>query len=357
MEDRGLIFIPDISGFTRLVNETEVQHSRLIIQELLEIIIAANKMDLEVSEIEGDAILFYKFGPPPTLNELYAQIKEMFCSFHRSINSYAHRRYCQCRACSAAIDLTLKVITHYGEFTGYTVKNFHKLIGKDIIVAHQLLKNNIEQHEYWLVTKNLLKSETIGPLVKWMNWNTSAKETELGEVPFHYTYLKDLRKEIPEDPMPDPALSRKRKVMTVSAEYDCHIITLFHATGDFKYRSQWQQGVKSTEEMHFLPRIGMRCRCIFENGQSIIFACSYSYSDERIEFCELQEGTGNAIYYTLEKLDLKKTKLTIDYYIEKNPFKELAFHLARRKKLTASYHASLSNLHEVVKRIKLPDVP
>jgi hypothetical protein len=58
MENKGLLFIPDISGFTRFVNETEIGHSRLIIQELLEILINANEVGLEVSEIEGDAILY-----------------------------------------------------------------------------------------------------------------------------------------------------------------------------------------------------------------------------------------------------------------------------------------------------------
>ena len=69
MENKGLLFIPDISGFTRFINETEINHSRLIIQELLEILINANNIGLEVSEVEGDAILFYKFGDLPHLNE------------------------------------------------------------------------------------------------------------------------------------------------------------------------------------------------------------------------------------------------------------------------------------------------
>ena len=156
MENKGLLFIPDISGFSRFVAETEIDHSRLIIQELLEILINANNIGLEISEIEGDAILFYKFGDPPAVNEIYKQVEKMFVEFHRSIIAYEQRRYCQCQACISAINLTLKVITHYGEFTGYNVKNFSKLIGKDIIVAHQLLKNDIEQHEYWLITQNLL---------------------------------------------------------------------------------------------------------------------------------------------------------------------------------------------------------
>jgi hypothetical protein len=133
-----------------------LKHTRLIIQELLETLINANQIGLEVSEIEGDAILFYKFGEPPNLEELYKQVKKMFCEFHWQLIAYDRSRFCQCEACTSAVNLTLKVISHYGEFTGYNVKNFSKLIGKDIIVAHQLLKNDIREHEYWLVTNDLL---------------------------------------------------------------------------------------------------------------------------------------------------------------------------------------------------------
>ena len=73
MENRGLLFIPDISGFTRFVNEVEIDHSRFIIQQLLEELIKANDSGLEISEIEGDAILFYKYGEPEELTSLYKQ--------------------------------------------------------------------------------------------------------------------------------------------------------------------------------------------------------------------------------------------------------------------------------------------
>ena len=42
MENRGLLFIPDISGFSRFVNAVEIEHSRFIIQQLLEVLIRAN---------------------------------------------------------------------------------------------------------------------------------------------------------------------------------------------------------------------------------------------------------------------------------------------------------------------------
>lgn len=355
MENRGLLFIPDISGFTRFVNETEIDHSRRIIQELLEILINANQIGLEVSEVEGDAILFYKFGEPPQLDELYKQVEKMFREFHQNLSAYELRRYCQCKACTSAINLTLKVITHYGEFTGYNVKNFSKLIGKDIIVAHQLLKNDIEQHEYWLVTKSLLNNGSPAELTQWMKWNSSTKQMEHGIIPFHYTQLSQIKNEIIPDTYARPELSRKEKMISVSQEYEAGIIPLFHACGDFNYRHRWLEGVKKVEELdHYLPRVGMRCRCILENGEMVTYASSYFYQDDRIEFSETDEKNKSLTYFTLEKINDNRTKLTLDFYLEKSIFNSIVFKWKRKNKLETLFKKSLENLNEVVKEIKLP---
>jgi hypothetical protein len=353
MENRGLLFIPDISGFTRFVNEAEIEHSRLIIQELLEILINANQIGLEVSEIEGDAILFYKFGTSPDLKELYQQVEKMFCAFHKNIIAYDRFRFCQCKACMSAVNLTLKVITHYGEFTTYNVKNFSKLIGKDVIVAHQLMKNDIEQHEYWLVTKNLLQDQHPGDLAEWMRWNSSVKRTESGEIPFHYTQLSQLKNAIePEYPPLKLELSKKAKVLSHAKEYETDIITLFHGVGDFNYRNRWKEGVKSVEEVsHFLPRIGTKCRCELEDGQVVIYATSYSFHPGRIEFSETEEKSKNSTYFTLKKIDDKKTRLTVDFYIKGNIIQQMIFGLTRKKKMEETFQKSLNNLSEFVREI------
>ena len=83
MENRGLLFIPDISGFSQFVNAVELEHSRFIIQQLLEVLIRANDSGLQISEIEGDAILFYQFGGPVELRALYTQVEKMFRAFHQ----------------------------------------------------------------------------------------------------------------------------------------------------------------------------------------------------------------------------------------------------------------------------------
>jgi hypothetical protein len=355
MQNRGLLFIPDISGFTRFVNEIEIEHSKSIIQELLEILINANEIGLEISEIEGDAILFYKYGDSPDLSEIYKQVQNMFFAFHRQLAGYEVRKYCQCKACVSAINLTLKVITHYGEFTSYTVKNFNKLIGKDIIVAHQLLKNDIPQHEYWLVTNSLLPDGNLSDVAASLQWNDSIKKTESGDILFKYAQLTDLKKAIPPEKPLLLGLTDKVKMISVSREYDVPIIPLFHASGDFNYRSRWREGVTKVEELsHFLPRIGMRCRCTMENGESAIYASSYSFHPERIEFEETDENKMHATHFTLETIGDNKTRLTLDYYIRKNLLEQALFNLTRKNKMEASLQGSLANLHELVKELDVP---
>lgn len=357
METRGLVFIPDISGFTRFVNDTEIEHSRMIIQELLEIMMNANQMDLQVSEIEGDAILFYKFGDPPKLDILYRQVEKMFCDFHKNILSYDDRRYCQCKACRATIDLSLKVVTHYGEFTDYKVRDFHKLIGKDIIVAHQLLKNDIDKHEYWLVTANLIESESPKSFEEWMNWQNSVKQTEAGEVPFHYTMLSQLKNKISPEPILEPDLTQKEKMFSVNREYDADIITLFHASGDFQFRHRWMEGVKGVEEMdHHLPRVGMKCKYVTAHGEMTIHSSSYTYEPGKIVFSETNDKEGSVIFYTLQTISEQKTSLTLDFYTSRNLIPALFFKMARKHKTASSFIKSMVNLEDVVKEIHLPQV-
>lgn len=96
----ALLFVPDISGFTQFVQTTEIAHSRHIIEELLEKLIEADDIGLQVSEVEGDAILFCRFGHPPTAEEFFKQVQKMFVAFHSHLRLYETQRICQCGACS-----------------------------------------------------------------------------------------------------------------------------------------------------------------------------------------------------------------------------------------------------------------
>ena len=354
MENKGLIFIPDISGFTRFINEMEIDHSRHIIQELLEVIINANQIGLEISEIEGDAILFYKYGEAPDLKTIYSQVEKMFCDFHKHLLLYDHRRLCQCKACEGAINLTLKVVTHYGEFTGYNVKNFSKLIGRDIIVAHQLLKNDIDQHEYWLVTPGLSGNNIPGDLAAGLDWNSSSKQTETGVIPFQYAQLSYLKNELPPDPDLQLEIKDKVRVLSLSHEYDTDIITLLHGAADFHTRHRWQVGVKQVDNVTHstIPRLGTSHRCLLEKGYKIMYTSSYTFTPERIEYSETDEKKQVASYFTFEKIRENRIRLTIDLYIKKNPVKLTLFKLLMKKKFENQLRRSLLNLEEMLKDVE-----
>jgi hypothetical protein len=193
MKHNGFIFIPDISGFTQFVNTVELKHSQHIISELLETILDANQMGLKVSEVEGDAILFYKLGESPDMQVIYQQVENMFLSFHKHLERYESCNTCHCNACMSAIHLSLKIITHYGEFAEYRIKEFLKLVGKDVIVAHQLLKNDISVHEYWLITSDLSGGNIPGTFAPSLTWDHGSKQVYDGEISFHFAQLAHLK--------------------------------------------------------------------------------------------------------------------------------------------------------------------
>ena len=355
MENKGLLFIPDISGFTKFVNRVDIEHGRLIIQELLEIIVNANQIGLEISEIEGDAILFYKYGTSPDMDSLYRQVEKMFCDFHKSLLSYDLTKYCQCNACVSAKDLTLKVITHYGEFMDYKVKDFKKLIGKDIIVAHQLLKNDIDQHEYWLVTNDLISNTPRSLPDKEIHWNASTKKTDEGEINYQYARLTELKNKVHPEEILSDNITQYVKLISASREFDTDIITLFRSAGMFEYRHRWQEGVLNVEELsHYLPRVGMKCRYIRENGEEIIYSKDYSFSPERISFTETNEKLDPLIHYLVESVTDQRTRLTIEYFYKKNLLRNTLFNLTDKKKMESSLERSFDKMEQLLKVIEFP---
>ena len=146
----GLLFIPDISGFTELVHSTDVLTGKQITYELLSAVISQNELQLNIAEVEGDAVLFYRYGQTPSLCELVQQYEMMVSAFE------CKRRELQ-KSFLQPLDLSLKVIAHYGPMTEYTIGQFKKLYGEVVVEAHRLLKNSIEKDSYLLLTDSLLE--------------------------------------------------------------------------------------------------------------------------------------------------------------------------------------------------------
>jgi hypothetical protein len=146
--NQGLILIPDISGYSEFVEKTDIEVGKSIVYELLSVIIQANTLGLEVSEVEGDAVLFYKYGKPPSIEKILEQFERMLKAFH-DVLSHLPIQHSQ---------LSLKMIAHYGPITEFQIGRFRKLYGEPLIIAHRLLKNSINSHCYVLLTDDLMNA-------------------------------------------------------------------------------------------------------------------------------------------------------------------------------------------------------
>lgn len=248
-ENSSLIYIPDISGFTNFITKTEIKHSRHIISELLEKIVNANELNLTVSEIEGDAVLFYKLGAAPSLNELYKQSKKMFVDFHSHLKVIERDRVCQCGACSTASELTLKFITHFGELQETKISNFTKIIGRDVILAHRLLKNNIAGNEYLLLTNNYLtdQGEKNNFNSEWGEVCAHSESIEnFGDVGLKYLTLEHLKELVPEFPISRTTQFEMSEPI-ISITINAPILLVHELLIDSELKKEWVPGLKNIE--------------------------------------------------------------------------------------------------------------
>ena len=78
----GNILIPDISGFTSFVTQTDIVSGQIITKRLLTSLLVNDLLDLELSEIEGDAALLYKYGRKLRPNDILKQYELMLENFH-----------------------------------------------------------------------------------------------------------------------------------------------------------------------------------------------------------------------------------------------------------------------------------
>ncbi len=192
-----LICIPDISGFSEFMSETDFELSSKVIPTLLNNIIYSNEIGLKVSEIEGDAVLFYKSGEMPSLKNLIEQSAYFYTEFYKQLDVLREKHKEDKEAMAIPEILGLKIILHYGEEVALTkVGTRIKLFGEDLIVAHRLLKNDIEINEYLLLSKGLADYYRNENLEENFEWGTlkesSTAYNHLGEIGYNYIDLRPL---------------------------------------------------------------------------------------------------------------------------------------------------------------------
>ena len=193
----ALICIPDISGFTRFMSDMDFELTSKVIPSLLNKIIYSNEIELKVSEIEGDAVLFYRPGAPPPISQLVKQCQYFYTEFYKQLDLLREKHSDKNGASKIPKILGLKIILHYGKEVGVvSVGKRIKLIGEDVIVAHKFLKNNIPLEEYILISDNLMAqydTNITDDDFHWGNLKQGKIEIEhMGTMSFNYINLRPL---------------------------------------------------------------------------------------------------------------------------------------------------------------------
>jgi hypothetical protein len=192
----AFLYIPDISGFTKFINDTNLHESKKYIHDLLEVILDSNILNLKVAEIAGDAIVFYSTGTPPNLTKLESQTKKTFLDFQKALKKIEGEN----EFVNELHDLSLKIIVHYGDVATTEIKGVTKLIGSDLILAYRILKNNIKENEYLLMTNQYLSTQPHALSNKSFVWSEIKegviKYDFFGSIYYKYVPLTPLKEHI-----------------------------------------------------------------------------------------------------------------------------------------------------------------
>ncbi len=264
-----LLFIPDISGFTEFVNATEIEHSRHIISELLELVIAEDDLGLEVAEVEGDAVFFYSEADVPPVEAVLQQAERTFLRFHEHLKLYENRRICDCGACVTAHRLSLKFVAHRADVGFTAIRGHRKPHGPDVILAHRLLKNSVPSSEYLLATDALI-GETRSA-ASWGAWEMGRTNyDDVGPVDHCHVLMTPLRARVPEPPKLEDYPLMDNPVL-IEALIDRPRDAVFQLVSNLRFRHLWND---DADEIQFpenrVNRAGLQHQCVVK-GDLISF--------------------------------------------------------------------------------------
>jgi hypothetical protein len=187
--ENGFLVLADISGYTKFVTGTELEHGAAVTGALLETVMDRLAPPLEIQELEGDAV--FAIGADRFLSDpgaLPTLLGGAFAAFKAQQALMARDESCGCGACRNARGLDLKLVVHYGRFVRQHVGGRSRVAGPDVILAHRLLKNSLDARAYALLTEPALERLGVDPVAAGMQPHL-ASYAHLGDVPCYVARL------------------------------------------------------------------------------------------------------------------------------------------------------------------------
>jgi len=349
----SLLFLPDISGFTEFVQTTEIGHSQHVISELLEVLIQANTLELELAEIEGDALFLYK-EEIPSLEQLLAQVEIMFTAFYSHLKLLEQHRVCPCKACSTAPNLQLKIIAHSGELQFITVQNKRKPFGIEVIEVHRLMKNNVHSDSYVLFTKNLTNDIELPT-----NYQSKLFNFKKGESIYDGKNISFLFSLISKNELRiKPAAQQKNvtfnfppqisieKTIPISAEQ------LLEYISNYIYRPEWVEGVDKFEfNNNEVTRIGTEHTCVINTKHLDFITVTKEVATDQLVYGEMTSSPSpvDELYqfYILTPVSKNSCNLKLEvFWKATSPIKKIIIALFVKKLIRENSQKALENLYQ-----------
>jgi len=356
----SLLLIPDISGFTRFVNEIEIEHGRHIVSELLESIIDADDLGLTVAEIEGDAILFYLKDAVPSVARVTELAERMFVRFHTQLKLYESRRICHCGACSSSQSLSLKIVAHSGPIEFIQVKEFLKPYGPDMIFVHRLLKNSVPDNEYLLVTEQMADQDPSNAKTTLPSWVAFQKGSdsydEIGEIQYRFAVMTDLHDRVP---VPEHVEDFERMPNPIAKDVfvDRSVSESYELISNLEVRLDWTNGVDQMNyESDRVNRTGTRHQCVIRGDLLDFETISADYGPNKLVYGERLINppiVKDLALFTVLEAEGSGTRIRREFHYHKKPFPASLltplFRIFARKQITKG----LNGFREYVNRLSL----
>ncbi len=146
MTQQGFLIISDITGYSKYVNESELEHARDSLTALLNLLIQHTQSPLILSKLEGDAVFSYApAGGFLQGQSLLDMIETTYASCRKALELMVINTTCTCNACRNLPNLDLKFFVHFGSYMTQKLGHFTELVGNDINLVHRLAKNQIKE--------------------------------------------------------------------------------------------------------------------------------------------------------------------------------------------------------------------
>ena len=259
--ERGFLLIADLSGYTAYLAGSEPTHGPLIAGDFIETVVGRLRGPFGLEKLEGDAAFLFAPIARVSGSIVLDAVDAAYFGFQRRLQSVSLATSCSCEACRRMPQLDLKFVCHFGDVLRQQIAGREELAGRDVIVAHRLLKGAAPQragaHSYLLLTDAAMTALDLDPASLGMIGLTEHYDG-LGAV---NGQLLDLGRRWEEEQRGSPPrptgrpITRQERLLAVEPAAAWDLLTSAHQ------RIRWE-GMASVDEEAAARGVGATAACV-----------------------------------------------------------------------------------------------